>query len=85
MNNLYGCAQSEALPEKDVYWLNEDEIEQLDIMSLPDDSETGLILEEDLEYPSYLHETDNDYPMAVEALKVTKDMLSPYTLELGKL
>ena len=85
MNNLYGCAQSEALPEKDFYWLNEDEIEQLDIMNLPDDSETGLILEVDLEYPSYLHETDNDYPMAVEALKVTKDMLSPYTLELGKI
>ena len=56
MNNLYGVAQSKELPEKEFYWLSEDEIDQLDIMSVTDDSETGFILEVDLDYPSVLHE-----------------------------
>ena len=28
MNNLYGVAQSKELPEKEFYWLSEDEIDQ---------------------------------------------------------
>ena len=72
MNNLYGGAQSEALPEKDFNWLNEDEIDQLDILNMPDDSDKDLILEVDIDY------------LAVESLKVTKDMLSPYTSDIGK-
>ena len=84
MNSLYSSAMSVPLPEKDFYWFNENEIDQLDVMNIPDDSDTGLILEVDLDYPHSLHETDNDYPMAVESLKVTKDLLSPYTLKLGE-
>ena len=37
-----------------------------------------MILEVDLEYPKELHELHNDYPLAVEKIKVTKEMLSPY-------
>ena len=37
-----------------------------------------MILEVDLEYPSHLQELHNDYPVAAEKMKVTKDMLSPY-------
>ena len=84
MNNLYGVAQSKELPEKEFYWLSEDEIDQLDIMSIADDSDTGFILEVDLDYPSILHEEHNDYPMAVESINVTEDMLSPFTKDLGK-
>ena len=84
INNLYGGAQSEALPEKDFYWLNEDEIDQLYILNMPDDSDKDLILEVDIDYLPALHEMDNDYPMAVESLKITKDMLSPYTSGIGK-
>ena len=38
----------------------------------------GMILEVDLEYPKELHELHNDYPLAAEKIKVTKEMLSPY-------
>ena len=37
-----------------------------------------MILEVDLEYPKELHELHNDYPLAAEKMKVTKEMLSPY-------
>ena len=47
MNNLYRSAQSEALSEKDFYWLNEDEIDQMDILNMSDDSDKGLIVEVD--------------------------------------
>ena len=72
MNNLYSSAMSVPLPEKDFYWFNENEIDQLDVMNIPDDSDTGLILEVDLDYPHSLHETDNDYPMAVDHLRLPK-------------
>ena len=38
----------------------------------------GLILEVDLEYPEELHDLHNDYPLAAEKIKVTKEMLSKY-------
>ena len=37
-----------------------------------------MILEVDLEYPDNLHDLRNDYPLAAEKMKVTKEMLSPY-------
>ena len=42
------------------------------------DNKKGYILEVDLEYPEILHEMHNDYPLAAEKMKVTKDVLSPY-------
>ena len=84
MNNLYGTSMSEPLPERDFHWLNFEEIEQLDLDQVSDDSETGYILEVDLNYPEQLHDSHNDYPMAAESVKVTKDMLSPHTRKLGK-
>jgi hypothetical protein len=32
----------------------------------------------DLEYPSELHESNNDYPLAPEHMKITETMLSPF-------
>lgn len=36
-------------------------------------------MEVDLEYPASLHEVHNYYPLAGEKLRVSKDMLSPYS------
>ena len=41
-------------------------------------NEKGYIFEVNLEYPEELHNLYNDYLVAVEKMKVTKDMLSPY-------
>ena len=77
-NNLYGWAMSQPLPDSGFVWLSEDEIEELDVSNIADDSEEGYILEVDLEYPCSLHERHNDYPLAPEKMVVKTDMLSPY-------
>lgn len=64
------------------FWSMEHEIEQLVVMSIPDDGEDGYILEVDLEYPTELHDLQSDYPLAPEKMKVTPDMLSPYCQQL---
>ena len=63
-NNLYGWAMSQSLPVNNFGWLTPQEIEHLDVMTLPDDGTEGYILEVDLEYPKELHELHNDYPLA---------------------
>ena len=77
-NNLYGYAMSQPLPTGNFRFLTENEIENLDILSVPDDHPTGYILEVDLEYPHDIHELHNDYPLAPEKVLITKEMLSPY-------
>eukprot|EP01111_Echinosteliopsis_oligospora_P010711 TRINITY_DN3395_c0_g1_i1.p1 TRINITY_DN3395_c0_g1~~TRINITY_DN3395_c0_g1_i1.p1 ORF type:complete len:116 (-),score=25.67 TRINITY_DN3395_c0_g1_i1:878-1177(-) len=41
------------------------------INSIKEDANTGYILEVDLEYPGYLHDKHNDYPLAPETTKYT--------------
>ncbi|XP_041377266.1 uncharacterized protein LOC121389682 [Gigantopelta aegis] len=81
-NNLYGWAMSQPLPVRGFHWLNETNIEQLDIAQVPDDASEGYILEVDLDYPHELHDLHNDYPLAPEKLKVTEEMLSTYAKQL---
>jgi hypothetical protein len=44
---------------------------------IPNDAETGFIVECDLEYPSSLYDSHNHYSLAPESVLVTKDM-SPF-------
>lgn len=81
-NNLYGWAKSQCLPTCGFFWSMEHEIEQLVVMSIPDDGEDGYILEVDLEYPTELHDLQSDYPRAPEKMKVNPDMLSPNCQQL---
>ena len=80
-NNLYGWAMSQYLPTGGFEWLTEEEV---DLSKYNDESEKGLILEVDLEYPEELHDLHNDYPLAAEKIKVTEDMLSPYSREIAE-
>ena len=75
-NNLYGWAISEYLPYGKFKWL--ENIDEFDINSINEKSDTGYFLEVDLEYPDELHELHNDYPLAPEKLAVSSDMLSKY-------
>ena len=49
---------------------------------LNQNSERGLILEVELEYPKELHHLHNCYSCAVQKIKIKSDMLSPYCLDL---
>lgn len=65
-NNLYGYAMCLPLPMSDFRLLSRDEIDQLNIMNVPNDAEFGFILEVDLLYPEELHCIHNDYPFCAE-------------------
>ena len=75
-NNLYGWAMSQYLPTGNFRWMTDKEINKIDLGKYKADSKKGLILEVDLEYPQELHDLHNDYPLAPEKVKVSKNMLS---------
>ena len=77
-NNLYGWAMSQYLPTGGFRWMNEKQINKIDLAKYKEDSDKGIILEVDLKYPEELHDLHNDYPLAVEKIKVTDNMLSKY-------
>ena len=81
-NNLYGSAQSEPLPVSDFRFLTPDEISQLDIMTVAEDSPTGYIVDCDLEYPAHLHDSHSDYPLAPQHFTVSPELLSPFARNL---
>ena len=86
-NNLYGWAMSQYLPTGEFKWLTEEQINNeldLDLTKYKEDSEKGLILEVDLEYPKELHDAHNDYPIASEKIKVTRNMLSDYSQKIAE-
>ena len=77
-NNLYGYAMSQYLSTGGFKWLTEKQIDKIMKKTILSDNKKGYILEVDLEYPEELHELHNDYPLAAEKMKVTKDMLSTH-------
>lgn len=80
--NLYGWSLCQKLPAHSFQWLSEEEIASVDWTSFQqdgdDESDTGYILEVDLEYPQELHEAHCSFPLAPQQLTITEDMLSPY-------
>ena len=82
-NNLYGWAMSQYLPTGGFRWMSEKQINNLDLAKYKENSKKGLILEVDLEYPKELHNLHNDYPLAAERVRVTKDMLSEYCKKIA--
>lgn len=65
-NNLYGFSMCQSLPYSKFRYLDEQEIEQLNVSHVPDDAENGYILEVDLLYPKHLHREHNDFPFCPE-------------------
>ena len=82
-NNLYGWAMSQYLPTGGFIWMTRKQIDMIDLAKYKEDSNKGLILEVDLEYPEELHDTHNDYPLGPEKVKVTKNMLSEYSKRIA--
>ena len=59
-NNLYGWAMSQYLPTGGFRWMNEKQINNINLAKYEEDSKKGLILEVDLNYSKKLHELHND-------------------------
>ena len=78
-NNLYGWAMSQPLPTGDFKWLNPEIVKLFDY---DQNSDKGIILEVDLEYPEDLHSLHNEYPLAPEKMIITDELLSDYTKNL---
>ena len=68
---------------KSFKWLEESTVSDLNqnkdlIMDLDPEGDTMYVFEVDGEYPEHLHDSHNDYPMAIESKLLTEDQLSPY-------
>ena len=72
---------SEYLPYEEFQWL--ENIDEFDINSINEKSDTGYFLEVDLEYPNNLHKLHNDYPLAPEKFAISSDMLSKYCKKIA--
>ena len=83
-NNLYGWAMSQYLPTGGFRWMTQKQIDKIDLFKYKEDSDKGLILEVDLEYPEGLHDLHNDYPLAPEKVKVADSMLSKYCKNIAE-
>ena len=82
--NLYAFFMQSYLPCSDFRWLTQQEINNLDIQSIKQDSEIGYILSVDLHYPSDIHDLTNDYPVCPEKKHVEDTALSPYCQAMWK-
>ena len=80
-NNLYRWAKSQSLPTDGFKWK---EPENVDFSCYHKDSNKGLLLEVDLDYPEELHDTHNNYPLAPEK-RTNKEELSAYCKRIGKM
>lgn len=77
-NNLYAAGLRDAIPYKGFRWLSPTEVEKFDVMSVPEESSVGYIMEVTLSYPVHLHKDHEDFCLAVEKSFVSYEELSPY-------
>ena len=82
MNNLYGKAMSEYLPQGDFKWVEVNNETTNKVLNTSDNSLYGYFIEVDLECPENLHDIYNDLPMAPEKIKLSEEMLSPIQLKI---
>ena len=82
-NNLYGSTISQYLPYGKFKWLNQKEIDKFDVKAIEKNGSNGQILKGNLEYSDELHELHNDYPLVLEKLEISNDMLSKYCSDIA--
>ena len=81
-NSLYATCQTMSLPVGDFRFLSQAEIDSFDVNTIDRDSPVGYVIEADLGYPTHLHRSHNEFPLAPEHLEVTEEMLSPTLVEI---
>ena len=70
-NNLYGWAMTQKLPTGGFKWIDDDKPKVPKLLEKKD-TNNGFIFEVDLDYPSSLWDSHNDYPLAPEKIKIDK-------------
>ena len=63
-NALYSWAMGQLLPSRDFVFMDKQEVDSFDVMSVEENGDTGYIMEVSLRYPKYLHEEHNCLPLA---------------------
>ena len=81
-NNMYGWAMSQSLLTDGFIWK---EPEDVNLSCYHKDSDKGLLLEVDLDYPEELHDLHNDYPFAPEKRTISKEELSSYCKRISQI
>ena len=84
-NSLYSYVMQEhKLPVGGFEWLDEDELETLDPMSIPDEGNVGYIFEVTLKYPKHLHSVraHMDFPLACDKMRIEDKDISPLTKKM---
>ena len=66
-NNLYGWAMSQPLPTGGFKWVD---VNSNEISELATRTDKGYILEVDVSYPKYLHDSHNDLPFMCERMEI---------------
>ena len=69
------------LPTKGYRWLDQEEINLLDILTIDPEGDLCYIIEVDLDYPEELHDSHSDFPLAVQRKLIKEDQLSPFNLK----
>jgi hypothetical protein len=84
-NLLYSGCLRNYLPYRNFRWkaefFNSSDINKFVelTMNTPDEGTKGFIAEIDLEYPTELHDSHNDFPLAPQCLEINYEDLSEYT------
>lgn len=76
LSSIYASCCTNALPVSDYEFLKPDEIENLDILNVSEDSEFGYICEVKMSYPDHLHIEHNDFPLAPSKRSINISELS---------
>ena len=74
---------SQYLPYRGFKWLNQKEIDRFDVNLIEENSSTAYIFEVKHKYPTESHEVHNEYPLALEKLKISQNMLSNYCFSIA--
>jgi len=82
--NLYGAAMMYPMPYGGFKWLTQTEFDKIDWQAQTLDQPIGYTVECDLEYPVELHDSHNDYPVAVERLQVNYNCISEKQVQINR-
>lgn len=75
-------AQTLKLPLSSFEWVQEKEVKAINWATVDTEGDVGYIVEVDLSYPTQLHSTHADYPLAPETMHITETNLSPVSKRL---